>query len=420
VWPPSAARHADRLGWITAFAIHAASMLVVAVTAGWAGRTIESGDPFKAAAEMFIDLDDIPAEILAANIPAVIAAFLGTVLFVEACVAGSALLLTPVASRDEPFTHAFSRTFRRLLATSPWLITAGLAAVAAALAAHGIAAALDMHESNAVPFAAFAALGTAITLAWIVPLLIVAVGRTDHASCRWPPPCQGCGYRLVDLATQRPCPECGLALSETVGEHVRPGITGSIRAATFHAVTTPWTFGQTLRVGQLDQRLLRGLFAWAELTALFTAFAAIVLFAVVQLATNSWSGIDDEDLVMSIAFSLFVGSYVAAGGVAFALTAATLAGGFASFQARRNLLPAAAQAACWAAPALLVAPVGMWLSWVVAIIVGNTINTDPGFAVGAALVSLLVGWNILVPLATGVYFLVAVYIATRHARHAHR
>ncbi|MEM6334666.1 MAG: hypothetical protein AAF823_15140 [Planctomycetota bacterium] len=420
-WPFRVARHAERVTWIEAWLIHAASAVAFVLAASWAARTADTGRPIAALLSTWESFTTLGDQVAVVGLPSAIGLVVAQCLAVEAGVVIAAYLLAPFASRDEPVGQAFARTLKRLLVTTPWLI----GAVPILAAAGGLAAALAHslgiaeHNVNAVAGIIVAAAG--ITLAWLVPLLIARVGRTDFATCRWPLTCEGCGYTLIATADDHPCPECGRLRRNSVGPHIRPGVTTPTTTACLQAIATPWLLGRSLRVGQLDNRCFDGLLIFAIGVALATPIAAGLVLLTVVVVANEPPRFRGEDIAFFFTVCALFASIIVAAGVGVVAVSAAIAGSLATRLAGRNLLPAAAQAAAWAAPALILAPLLIWLGAIVAICVVEFIDSGtPNWALLATLTTIYSAYNLLVPIGVALGFLAAVFIATRHARYANR
>ncbi len=216
-------------------------------------------------------------------------------------------------------------------------------------------------------------LGSAAGL-WTVLTLMRGAGapRTAPPIPR-DPTCDACGYNLTGMAIEARCPECGMAVVESLGDGARPGTDwqrrGDVgRAAAFLRVfalseTSPDRLGRQIRTNgeSTDHRVYA--FAWMPVVFLIGAVAVLCTF----LATTVPSERQDELEVLP-ALSVAWGVSCVVGALAIMLASAGVVGWFLSLKAGRNLWPASMQIAAY-----LAADLAIW--------------TAIGGAVGVALVA---------------------------------
>lgn len=430
VWPIAAARRAERIGWVTAWGMFVPAAGLGLFSAAVVAASIESG-PARAFASISDGLVDFGESLLGgyewqfAWATAVCLPMAGLASLVVAAYA-----LTPLASRDEPVGDAYWRTFRRLLVTSSWGIGASIAVAFVAAWAYA-AGVMWTDEWNRSAWVGMAAWAPAVTLGWSVPVAIAMVGRGERARCPWPARCEGCGYSLMSLTREQPCPECGRPVIRSIGAGVRPGVTasaGGMGAAwsavrpVLLAIGMPWRFGRDLRVSSGGGALWVGPATTAGLTAVLTPTCGLVTVALVWVVSAGQAGpLGLEAVAWFVLMCGVVAAALTATVVGVLLLAAATLGSVLSWVAKRNLLPASAQAACYASPGLLMGPFLMWMSWSAAILGFAAMDTAGDFHAGWMLLStLLAVWNIGAPAAVAIYFFVAVGMATWAARFANR
>jgi hypothetical protein len=200
--------------------------------------------------------------------------------------------------------------------------------------------------------------GSAVVVAaWVCFALARAVAaRRRVSTIARPPMCAGCGYNLTTMALENRCPECGSAVLDSIGAKVQPGTpweqpywaTGAIGAwndTTVEAVMRPERLGRAIRLSQ--ERA-------AHHSFLAIHFPCVFLIAVVALLIHfaihegiAWT-IDIAPLTGGVSGTFGIVCILAAFGAVN--LAALIVGLIESWLARRNMLPASAQLACYLAP----------------------------------------------------------------------
>ncbi|MEM9251531.1 MAG: hypothetical protein AAGB29_04195 [Planctomycetota bacterium] len=432
VWPTAAARRAEGIGWVGAWLMFAVAAALGAATAAWVVASLAEGGPLRGLAAVERGLSEFGRELSDGgyDTPFAWATLVCLPIAVMASAFVQAYALMPLAAGDELAGDSFRRMLKRLLVASPWLIGAalliGLVGWVAWLAGVGWIDRWDL--SGWIGVWSWAA---ALTIGWAVPASIALAGRGARAVCRWPPRCESCGYSLMAMSGDQACPECGRSRLESVGEDVRPGVRanglGSAIVSILVAIGLPWRFGRELRVsGGGGGGMWWGLGASVLLCVVLTPVCALISIGVFFLAvpgmgTGSTFWPDARDaawfaMACSIAAAGLVSTIVS-----FSLVGSAVVGTCVSWASGRNLLSAAAQAACFASPVLILAPLLMWMSWLVAVPVFAALDGSPNPGPTITLAgTLLAMWNTGAPAAVAIYFLVAVGIATRAARFANR
>jgi hypothetical protein len=197
-------------------------------------------------------------------------------------------------------------------------------------------------------------LGGCLAAAWFLWALLRAAGTPRRiASVDHPPTCEFCGYNLTGSAATGLCPECGRAVSESLGPDVRPGTTwehrrqvGRLRAwwrCGLDAVLRPDRLGRQIRVRAQVQDHRSFLIAHLPPILLISAAGLIVWYILDRYMRSGPLNELDEVSMMS----LFLGFVVALLTLGWAGLSAGVIGLIFSLRNRRNLLPAAMQAAAY-------------------------------------------------------------------------
>jgi hypothetical protein len=182
---------------------------------------------------------------------------LGTLLAIAAIEAGiwiGALLLVPLYAAGEGPRHTYFRCVKLLLWSSACQVP--IAWFFMHLAFWGE----DYVSSPIWGFATWA-----LFELWWLWMLVRLGGRYGgpKAGPRWEqrrPRCETCGYSLVSLPLGGRCPECGVAVAQSLPERRRPAAFASARG-----LRGRWAgFWQTTREAMFARRLARGVTVWGH------------------------------------------------------------------------------------------------------------------------------------------------------------
>lgn len=200
--------------------------------------------------------------------------------------------------------------------------------------------------------------------AWYLWAVLRAIGsRRDGSQIAQPPSCEFCGYNLIATPMEARCPECGELVVASLGQHVRPGSdwhrepgVRSFIAMALDTARRPRQVGRRLKLYEPGT-------AHRAFLVINCVLLGLVLppmfWLTVYLFEGSRSFENDPEIWpvgiffgVGIASGLFVLSHVWAG----------LVGLFFWSKARRNLLPAGMQSACFASSFFAYAVVVTWLT----------------------------------------------------------
>ncbi|MBX2850956.1 MAG: hypothetical protein KTR15_04325 [Phycisphaeraceae bacterium] len=179
-------------------------------------------------------------------------------------------------------------------------------------------------------------------------LVVPRSSEVYRPKSRWPALCETCGYAIVGLTGEQTCPECGRPAETSLNtprgtqEH---GTLAKMRMALFN----PAALGDTLQVHTRTPGYAKAL-AITAITLLLTGPLGVgYVFIVSQVIVgDDWlDGVFDFLQVFLIG-GLFSGLSASFAGVIIVLGAGSLVGLADRVFGKRNLLPAACQAACYA------------------------------------------------------------------------
>ena len=203
-----------------------------------------------------------------------------------------------------------------------------------------------------------------VVLAWLL-VLIAGVrpgGRRSGwgARCRWPAVCEGCGYSLLGVSRTRDCPECGVALEDSLGEHVRPGTPwgrassawspGGLWAwcrTMWRGITGPRRLGWAMRVlDDRPDRAVAGLVLGMVLVAAVGAVGGILSWVMLILSIDSRYGFPEHlwGWSMFVMIPLRGGLSTFSMSLLLVLLVSGPVAAVASAVLGRNVMPAAAEA----------------------------------------------------------------------------
>ncbi len=202
-------------------------------------------------------------------------------------------------------------------------------------------------------FVVFIVLAAFVGTLWYVLLLLrgIAAPRTIAPIDR-PPVCEHCGYNLTAATPESRCPECGIAVAESLSSDVRPGAPWEQRVdiGWFRAFAdTAWCamrraseLGRDLRVGFAGRDHRR--FAALHYPVIFLVGAgAMMTTALTQVPADDLR----SELYLFDVMSLIFGTLCVIGAIVFSHFGALLVGFSQSLGTRRNLIPVANQASCY-------------------------------------------------------------------------
>ena len=190
-----------------------------------------------------------------------------------------------------------------------------------------------------------------VMAAWFVWAYLRAVGidRPVIPISR-PPLCERCGYNLTAMSLNARCPECGMPITESLGDHVRTGTPWMHRRTLGFAKAWNRTFGFAIRrPGQLGAGVsLTGStndhrsFIAAHLPLIFL-IGAITPLGMEIAADGRHEFLRDP--VVFLLIGTVTGSACVIGTIGCILAVALLVGLYYSHRVKRNMLPASIQGA---------------------------------------------------------------------------
>ncbi len=307
-------------------------------------------------------------------------------IFIEASVLVFAAVVMSWCARDEKIRESYTRALRRLFLLTPH------AAMVFALTGLGILW-LDRSEWTFYEWYGYGEMARFLVFfvacLWTLWVVLAALGcRSAPAMSRWPARCEGCGYQLTGLTTNKDCPECGLAIMRSLEQCVRPGITPHPRMGigwwlhqTHQAVRRPTAFGKSLDTLSPESDHRRCLAVTIVLLILASPIAMDLMYRSALLAKKdtyrNWST-DWEDIGWDFTSIITLeggcmGLPLTATTVVVVLGGATLIGLIEGWRHGRNLMPAAIRAACYQSGFAVFWAVIFWLGLEV-FVVGYELN----------------------------------------------
>ena len=186
---------------------------------------------------------------------------------------------------------------------------------------------------------------------WLWALLRLVASDRPTRPVEGPPLCDRCGYNLTGTQSDATCPECGMAVIDSLGPDVRPGPVWQRRryinrvgvyvGSLIEPIIAPDRFGRQLKLLQPGRDHHVFLLANLAVLALITVQGCLTLITVMSLVEGF------ATLVVWVNFPLMGSAFFVVLGLAIVLAGASLVGSFAGRIHNRNLLPASIQAACY-------------------------------------------------------------------------
>ena len=178
--------------------------------------------------------------------------------------------------------------------------------------------------------------------------------------CRWPALCESCGYALVGLQRDQTCPECGRAVESSLQTP-----RGNVPLSTFTkmrmALFNPTALGGILLGQTRTATPAKALATTALLLLLSGPLGVLYILIVGQIAAQERWLDDLSDFIQAFVIGgLGVGISVMAGGVMLVLGAGSVVSLIDRLFGKRNNLPAASKAACYASGYVLFTAVLMY------------------------------------------------------------
>lgn len=391
----------------TAFFIYGFVMVVWYVA-------VSQGNPagiFDEFVELFTDLPPLWYEKLL-----VAAGFILGFLAVEGAHILLVFLLWPWVARDEPVTDSFIASLRRV---ALWTVGVLGPAVVMLTPAFTLDAWWWYEYSNGWNYGS----GTMSYEAWQDSLIIVLRYRTAITILLWfglivwavwalmrfagsdrptrPLPreklCEQCGYNLMHMTMDQSCPECGLGVTQTFGEHVRPGVEWRHNAKwpnpvlflanLWDAVIHPVTLGKKVRTREYTTAHRLFFLIILFCLAFISAFCITLMNLIWSFRYGGITSLDWEEL----ALMPLVAGYMTVGfALLITLGSALLCGAVQSIWNKRNLMYPAMQGACYLGGILILWNTLFWMTlligqfsdvWEVFEALGNMLKMDGEFVV---------------------------------------
>ena len=182
-------------------------------------------------------------------------------------------------------------------------------------------------------------------------LRALAVPRNSSAyapKCRWPGQCETCGYALVGMTREQTCPECGRAVDTSLNTP-RGNTSHTTLAKMRLALFNPAALGEILQTHTRKREPAKAL----AISALALLLSGPIGVTYIVMVTQVIDGDFYLDNLLDL-FQLFVIAGLGTGlsamliGVTIALSVGSLIGLLERLLGKRNSLPAASQAACYA------------------------------------------------------------------------
>jgi hypothetical protein len=170
-------------------------------------------------------------------------AFGGSALVFEILFLLFALALMTWGARVEPVRRSYRVTLQRV-----WIQTVHLAIAILSVVVVSVVIDQVFRRPFFLAFSWLEVLSffmSGIAIAWAYWGFIKAVGAPrDAPQIPVSPTCEGCGYNLTHTSSDERCTECGRPVSESLGEHVRPGLQERAAALLPAAFLKPQRLGE--------------------------------------------------------------------------------------------------------------------------------------------------------------------------------
>ncbi|HQA00018.1 MAG TPA: hypothetical protein PLT93_17945 [Phycisphaerae bacterium] len=379
--PATTARHLAHVGLLKAFAVHAASVILLVFGATVVAAAVSEDSTW---VEIWDDIfrDMFGLGVFAATIEA------GTLVL--------ALLLVPWGAREEKLQTSLRWSMRTVWQQSMHVAVASLALHVLVsfwerflwkpwYAAYTPALNSGVLNWSARPWYVRHADECAgyvgvLLYAWVLWGLLRAVGsRPLAAPADATPACQLCGYNLTGAATEGACPECGESVAASIMPDSRPGVLWERRGAlsrrqawwqtAWQAIRTPRQFGRQMQVysppAAYRQFLLPSMVGGAliGMVGVLACYAGLLQSG--RVGSMSYEVLDDLLWLVLPVAATACGISILTTSLFFAGTV----GAIMSLANRRNLLPLAMRCAAYTS--------GFLLLWMAA-------NVLPAFIYGLA------------------------------------
>lgn len=196
-----------------------------------------------------------------------------------------------------------------------------------------------------LPFLLYIGVGGWFTL-WA--LSIPKTNAILMPKCRWPALCETCGYSLAGSTRDQTCPECGRTVESSL-QTPRGNVPYSTFAKMRMALFNPAALGSILLGQTRTPGPAKALASTALLLLLSGPVGVMYIFIIAQIATQEWWLDDLSDFIQAFVIGgLGVGISAMAVGVLLTLGAGSIVSLVDRLFGKRNNLPVACKAACYA------------------------------------------------------------------------
>ena len=219
-------------------------------------------------------------------------------------------------------------------------------------------------------------------------LLALAVPRSNDVYCpqsRWPALCETCGYAIVGLSRDHTCPECGRSIESSLTT-VRGQSNHNTQKLMSMAILSPKALGEivpcrTRQSGHIKPLLITalGLIATGPIGVTFIFLLATIVHG--EGGANSFI----EFIEIFVIIGLGVGLAAMVIGIFLVLMSGSIIGLIERIFGKRNNLPAARQAACYASGYTLFHALGMYVLFGTFVVGAEYLFNVLGYAVLAVL-----------------------------------
>lgn len=185
---------------------------------------------------------------------------------------------------------------------------------------------------------------------WFVLRTLAIHSRPDAAlpKCRWPPVCETCGYPILGLTLEQTCPECGRCVGSSLNSPRTTEQTTTFQKMRI-ALINPKRLGDLLQIQSRTPGAAHAMTITA-LGLLFTGPIGVAYVSLlIQLLTDESAFYGFYETLQSLLVGGFgAGLGIMVAGVMLMLGVGSIVGLIERFFGKRNSLPAACQAACYA------------------------------------------------------------------------